>query len=50
MSLGRGGTLETLAVALFSFLARAADHIYYSTLLEALEVELGLGITIAIVF
>jgi hypothetical protein len=48
MSLGGGGTLEALAVALFSFSAAAADCICRETLLQALKVELGLGITIVI--
>jgi hypothetical protein len=46
MSLGGGVTLEALVVALFSFLAAAADSVCRETLLKALEVEFGLGITI----
>jgi hypothetical protein len=46
MSLGGGDTLEALAVALFSCSVAAADRVRRTPFLEALEVELGLGITI----
>jgi hypothetical protein len=47
MSLGGGDTLGGLAVALFSFSVAAADRVCHTTLLQALEIELGLGIIIA---
>jgi hypothetical protein len=50
MSLGGGGTLEALLVVIFSFSMAEADRDCRDTLLQALEVELGLGIIIAIFF
>jgi hypothetical protein len=47
MSLGGGATQEALVVALFSFSTATADRVCRETLLQALKVELVLGITIA---